>query len=574
MALLSEIQLIASCLQRSCKRRCNSQVFVFAFSFSLSIPFGDFLKPFHLSFEPTQRPLRNSPENQKHRLCRMNPPTKPATSVDDLPSEMISELFEYLPPKDLVACSMVNKRWYSIYAAFKLHWLVATDQQDYPRKWYNSNQPIATESVCRLEIFPRLTEKPLLSNLKHLVLSSRSVFKFDLNNLNRFTRLVHLEIDMGLGEWKVHLNLPRLKVLAFNLFNHDCSLSIDCPLLSTLLYIKEDDDVNLLEVKHPETVKVLDTDLFGAKLTPFKSVECLLTWEFEAISKATLLSLPALRELRYNRDIESFFDTQFDNGELITVDRMKRTLIEFLDEVKRLRGSDFRLIFSGFQLSNVNVDQIDFGVRVSERSEEERVSNEYVYMKNYQLIEPDALDFVRQVDYTRLLSSVTGEFPRHFTQKFTGIEEIHATAKVQDADHFLWFLKSLRSLRKLDLRKTELSQAFYDQLPASARSLAKLGLRGDCTNELQLNFNFIANLSGLSDIEIDQPVSVKSLPSLVRQLVKLEVGHFVVRFGGETFWGRKEKNSSELTICKGIELMFKTENPDEMVHFIEDLQND
>ena len=72
---------------------------------------------------------------------------------------------------------------------------------------------------------------------------------------------------------------------------------------------------------------------------------------------------------------------------------MKQMLREFLNDVEKLKGNDF-------QFRRVSVDQDDrvtFGV-----------FNEYVHLKNYQLIEPDAT-LVRTVDYNRLMSSVTGE---------------------------------------------------------------------------------------------------------------------------------------------------------------------
>ena len=63
-------------------------------------------------------------------------------------------------------------------------------------------------------------------------------------------------------------------------------------------------------------------------------------------------------------------------------------------------------------------------------------------MKNYHLINPDAVHFVRKLDYSLLMTNVVGEFPRCFFQKFSGIKEVHARgAFVRDAWHFLWFLK-------------------------------------------------------------------------------------------------------------------------------------
>ena len=102
----------------------------------------------------------------------MNPPTTVSTtSIEDLPSEMISKLFYHLPPKDLAACSMVNKRWQSIYAAFKLHRLVANSYHDFDRvlsSWWDSNETIREAERCEIKIFFRMVDKPLAGtfNLK------------------------------------------------------------------------------------------------------------------------------------------------------------------------------------------------------------------------------------------------------------------------------------------------------------------------------------------------------------------------------------------------------------------------
>ena len=510
--------------------------------------------------------------------------SKPTTSIDDLPPEMICELFEHLPLKDLAACSLVNKRWHSIYSNFKVHSLVVTNyHRANPRrnvrhgrfdldKWYKSNQTIREAERCPPTMFLRLAEKPLLSNLRHLAVCMYKP-EFDLNELNRFQQLLHLEINVSSIDEAMHLNLSRLKVLAFHRYNKNCPLSIDCPLLSTLLYHGEPEDANLLDVKHPETIRMLETNMFSPEwLIPFKSVECLVTDQFKVISQATLLSLPRLRELRYEVAIDWVFMNESHRG-VSTLDRVKRTLSEFLSETRKLRGSDFRFTFAGLQLNNVNVDQIDFGAHFDERFREDRVHNEYVYMKNYHLIEPGALHFVNQIDYTRLLNHVTGEFPRCFLLKFTDIGQVLTTAKVQDPDHFLRFLKSLRSLRSLWLDGTRLGQAFYDQLPASAHSLDNLYLCGEhCENGLQLNFDFIGSFSYLSELVINRALSLESLPSLVRSLGKLEEAEFGVRVKEKVFKINKLIGSAEWWITRGEKAPFRTENPDEIANFFEELQ--
>ena len=130
---------------------------------------------------------------------------------------------------------------------------------------------------------------------------------------------------------------------------------------------------------------------------------------------------------------------------------------------------------------------------------------------------------------------------------------------MQNPDHLLWFLKSLRSLRKLDLEKTGLGQEFYDQLPTSAPSLITLDLRvGHCEKGLQLNFDFIGRLSRLSSLHIESDISLESLSSLVRSLGRLEEGWFEVRPKDQLFSLRKRKNSAEWCIESDEKILFQT----------------
>lgn len=199
-------------------------------------------------------------------------------------------------------------------------------------------------------------------------------------------------------------------------------------------------------------------------------------------------------------------------------------LSEFVDNVKELRGGDFRFSFSGFPITKRTLEQIDFNAQVNGKSGYGWLSNQCVYTKNYHLIEEGALDFVHRVNYNCLLSGVTGEFPRCFPQKFTGVQSIVTNSAIEDPEHLLWFLKSLRFLRSLILEDTKLGQAFYDQLPVSAPLLLDLQLRNrHCENELQMNFDFIGTFSCLSHLGISPKLrSPESVTSLVRWLGKLK----------------------------------------------------
>ena len=252
---------------------------------------------------------------------------------------------------------------------------------------------------------------------------------------------------------------------------------------------------------------------------------------------ATLQSLPRLKKLHFNTDIDIAF-RKFRSDEAGALDRMKRMLREFLGHVKQLKRTDLQFRFAGFELTKIKLDEIDFDVQVEE--EQEIVSEEYIYLKNYHLIEPDALRFIKRVDYGRLVH-VTGEFPSCFSKKFTGIEAVRAeTEAVQDIRHFCWFLKSLKLLTTLEL-SCSLGQEFYNQLPAIAPSLAVIRMVAHDPTGGLLGFAFLNGLPRLIEFSISDacngPLTCDEMISIVSFDVweRIEV-YFSFRCKGRNFY--------------------------------------
>ena len=296
--------------------------------------------------------------------------SSPAT-IDDLPPEMIRELFKHLHLMDLTACSVVNKRWHLIYAGFRVQRLVVFMESDYHHfdKWSYPDRRVEAVERCHSAMFNHLIDQPLLSNLKYLALCGYD-FHFYLNKLNQFEQLVHLEINSdGVWERNENLNMPKLKVLACYHFDNwhywHSSLSIDCPELNVLVYYERDEE-SPLDVKHPETIRKLVTNMVGVKLAPFKNAECLITRRLDVLSRETLLLLPKLKKLRY-----------IDRSKIGTIDRIKQTLKEFVGHLKGLKRSDFQF---RFQLNEARLGEIDFGVQVDEDGKD--TVYEYTVQKN------------------------------------------------------------------------------------------------------------------------------------------------------------------------------------------------
>ena len=508
----------------------------------------------------------------------MSSPTK--TTIEDLPTEMISELFKHLNPTALATCSMVSKRWHSIYADFKVHSLVAIGNSLYwyQSKWSHSNWRVEEQEPCHLKTLNCLT-KPLFSNLKYLALIGNWP-RFSLNQLNRFRQLLHLEITWpnDFRKKQVYLNFPHLKVLVVHTLDKDCLLVLDCPELSTLVYLEEEEAD--LKVKWAETIRKLETNSGDWEWADFKNIECLVIRKFNSIDTNILQLLPNLKELHFNESMENIFK---DFKGIGVLDQIKEKLKTFLDDARQLKGADFQFTFAGFQLTNTLLDELDFGVELitktssfGESNEYESVSDERFYLANYQLIKPGALHFIHRIDYTRLMSQVpSGQpLPSCFLEKFNGIDVVDVGETVQDESHFLRFLSSLKSLQILRLFAPKLSQEFYNQLPASAPLLVRLQLVENNRNEQQLNFEFVAKFPHLEFQVFYFDVEIRAIQSLALTYIsKVEVGTLFsltnFHFRHDKFIIRKEMNSKTWIVKDAFnQTKLETENPEEFNQLI------
>lgn len=469
-----------------------------------------------------------------------------STTIDNLPPEMLCAVFEHLDLEDLVTCSAVNKFWHSVYSSsFKINRLVVTHLLDNFHDEWHSEQAVRSETLCCPEKFPHLAALPLLSNLQHLKLNSRSL-DFELDKLNEFSQLVTLLFDFELRD-DINLNLPKLEVLkfGFNYFNH---FSVDCPKLRVLIY-EEGAQSDRLDLKHPETVRRLETNMVGSKLDRFQNVECLVSSSFDAISKSTLQSLPKLNELHYG----SVFTSQSQ------IEERDAVLRKFLNDLKTLRASDFKFIFAGFLLtSSEALDEIDFGDQTIE----------WIYARNHQLVEGN-LEFLNYVNYNRFMRSVILEIPITFFKKLTGVRTLVIEDPVQDANHFLEFLNSLRSLKELRIKKNSgLDQVFFDLLPTSVRRLTELSIEED----YELNYNFLSLIPSLTDMGTSE-LSFKSLTSLIRSYGELRSCILSFNFKGRRFSIHRNKKDFILNNTTYIfaAWILKTDDPDVILKYFDEL---
>lgn len=257
----------------------------------------------------------------------------PASSVSIvvLPPELITKIFKYMPLRDLIACSLVNKKWNLIYSGLAMRlFAFRHPQSDQFPFWYGTNHLILNTSLlCTPKMFRLLALKLMPPNIKYLSLAG-VLPPPDLtgNMLGNFQSLVHLEVNFHRFIFVNRIEHPVLKVLALHCKNTQ-SIEIACPELRILKY-GEREGPSLLTILNPQTVRHLETNMFGPKLSPFTRVETLVTRQVAAITLNTLTALRSLRQFKFNGK----FNLNEQDAQIAKLD-----LTHFVRDAQRLQGT-------------------------------------------------------------------------------------------------------------------------------------------------------------------------------------------------------------------------------------------
>ena len=427
------------------------------------------------------------------------------TTIHDFPPEILCEILEKLTLKELIEKQTVCKLWNELILSSVKVKRITVDSctcLTCRSKWRNSSRPIdLLQEFCHPNLFALLLDRPILSNLKWCAaeLGDEILKCFHPNDLNVFRELVHLEIDywaenpIASVEWRL-LKLETLR-LVLNRGNKSFTLqlTIDCPKLRTLAGSFPKD--NLLDIKSPETIRVLDFQFNRLEFSKFKSLEVyrLGSQKLKNVNDDLLRQLPRLKTL----DLYGYIDG-FD----YQIDEIKPLLKQLLN-CKHRTQPDSKLFVAGIHLQDErSVDELD--LRMIEYEQVDGRSNssigyEHLYMKNYPVNLQDNLGFIKDVDYSCLMSLVS-EVPDDYFRRFFNIWEVNAKGEIQDPGHFKWFLKKLEFLNSLNLIYPALDQAWYDDLPECC-SLKTFELLERV--ELELNFDFLSRFSELKRLRLN-----------------------------------------------------------------------
>ena len=200
------------------------------------------------------------------------------TTIDDLPDEL-PLIFEYLPLKDLIICTLVCKKFRFYVSLVKIRELIINNQRTEKAgelTWFHTDDPMMEMNVIKNH--PNLQAYLDRFRIKYLtrlcLIESESLTKpFIERLLNRMQQLEHLELTINRSDNKsghVMLELPNLQT--FKLFSLSDKYGINSPKLKNVQLFM---GPNEIDFSHPQSIKYLEVKcvLAGPILSKFNLTE-------------------------------------------------------------------------------------------------------------------------------------------------------------------------------------------------------------------------------------------------------------------------------------------------------------
>ena len=413
--------------------------------------------------------------------------------------ELYPLIFQYLDIHQLFSCKLVNKKFNQAVRDFKVKELSFST---YRGCWSFNSRPISNQAyldASKISILKNPIDN--FSHLRCLLLPANNV-DIHLNDINKFSRLELLLIDLYRYEDDVHktIALPKLKVLHIYP-SKSTEIELDTPMLHSLrCHCSKIDMMNYvryqakLKFKYPQELKrlIMETPvpLFEhfEDLSIFTNLSLLQT-DCSTGYDQTIASLPGLKEIRLQKDW--FIGHNLDDLK----DLLKQRLVQ--------RRLELKIYLMGILLDHDVVDQFT--------QEKDRLT---LKVRHYEKLAKNLA--VTSIDYNRLIELIRAKFstprlPGDFTEKFSKIQEITVTAKIENESGLIELIKNCQCLNELQLKNSNLGQNFYEQLP-SVCSINYLTILED--GNAGLNFDFIGRMYFLRKFTTDQELSLSTITKL------------------------------------------------------------
>ena len=404
--------------------------------------------------------------------------------MDQLPFELYPQILRHLDFYDLFRARAVCRRLNLAVKDFKIReLLVLWSGVKSPSKgnWRHTQQPYDFTYSIRSRDWSQFGS---ILNFRFL---KKVSCMWPLQILNELKNLELLE--MHIGNWFIKtdllkkLTLPELKAIDFQVSdfffttNHKYELELETPKLKEVtLDVTHFDSIKF---NYPLAVTQLRTYSYDARMAIFKNLE-LFEFRFD-LNPDFLVNFPKLSVLK----ISTIMDVSY--------------LPEFIQKCNESSIANLRIYYLGIEML-VGDDQDSEKLDILKRMPYE-INRMPFYLKAYESLD-DNLPDCPEVVYGDLLKAMP-KIPADFFRKFSNINSIKVSVKIEDPDRLLEFIGGCRNLTELTLTNTGLNQDFYNRLNSSLFTLKVLK-----DSDLRLDFSFLARMRLLHSFETDQELRI------------------------------------------------------------------
>lgn len=432
--------------------------------------------------------------------------------MERLPRELMLMIFSKLDLIDLIDKKCVCKRWLHLINQINFKELVIINQnRSVDSFWFHIYKPLSIKFMLidylNLHHFDYESFRNNFHNLQFFKINY--LIEDNLEQLNHFPRLVHLEIDNlpRLSEDKI-LNLKFLKVFKFQSGLFKGRIIVNSNHLEILCLV----NLNQIKPLDLNLLKYIEVDYCNEsnqKLDQLNNLEILVYKKIGLNQDFSSLELPYnIKQLHFYS-----YDSVYSQEDLNKMRKVFLSILGILMNYQRKGLNSLQVFFEGIELFQYKIRFEDYGFDLR---------NDLVYDYTLKLIQKnydntaDILPEYCNINYIDLENAFVN-IPDNFFQKFNLITCVYANQSVLDLEKFALFLKNCEKLSRLGLFCLELDQKFLDQL--CNYSMKEFNLEFDLTEENKLiNYEFLFKFNALFKFKTTQNLSLNFIMQLMYKL--------------------------------------------------------
>ena len=427
----------------------------------------------------------------------------------DLFIELWHLVFEHLELVDLSTCALISKKMYFAVNTYPVRALAFTGRTE---GWFHT---IFATHKHRVDFAMTsiLNRSPFsFELLKRLKIGRES--PIDLNEINRFTLLEELDIDLKnyRNEANRTLSLANLKTLHVFMSEHISLLELQTPKLANVNTF----DLKKLQFAYPHSVEAICTFFHGEKL--MANLRRLYFADFyghlDYDDKIDTRKIPDFSNLSLNlvKELKKLKELAFHFNNMNFVKRNLGNFQKIIRDILALGLPDLKLFWMGVQVTDADLLN-EFSPRENIMIFQLRHFKKKIYCTSL-----SSFYFNDQVKFysTAGIDVKSNEFLRIFFAKFSP-RELIVSGKVVEQELLINFILRSRSLFKLKFSKSGLKQTFFDRLAKIIR-LNRIPLRELRfeKSEPDLKFDFVCEIRQLQLFESDAELPTETFAKLVQ----------------------------------------------------------